>query len=137
MHTNSGACLGCAKIFNAYPGFYAPLKEWFFNVQEKFPTFHISCAGRGRIEQEAAFHRGASSAHWLESAHSFNAAIDTFFQVNGNYSLDENLYEEIVKFIDPTIEWYGNPLAKFKELPHFQLRNWRDFVKNGQLRPVE
>lgn len=137
MHSNSGACLGCAKIFNKYPGFHEPLKDWFFEVQSKIPTFHISCAGRGQIDQDAAFSRRASNAHWLESAHNFNAAFDTFFMIDGKYCVDENFYEEIKPLLTVLINWYGWPEAKFRETPHFEWTTWRDLVKDGRLTAVE
>lgn len=133
MHTNNGSCLGCAKIFNRYPGFNKPLLEWFFNVQEKHPEFHTNCAGRGKIDQEACFDRGASKAHWLESAHNFNLAIDTFFQINGVYNVSKELYEPIVKDLPNFIDWYGRPDALFRETPHFQIKDWRRL----DLEPVE
>jgi len=137
MHSNTGNCLGCAKIFNRYTGFYEPLKDWFFNVQLKQPAFHISCGGRGQIDQEAAFARGASNAHWLQSAHNYNCAIDTFFMIDGQYRLDADLFEQIAKELAPDIDWYGLPGSSFKEMPHFEIRNWLDLVKQGLLHPVE
>jgi hypothetical protein len=95
MHSNSGNCLGCAKIFNKYDGFYEPLKDWFFKIQAKYPDFHACCAGRGQVDQEAFFAKGASDAHWLSSAHNFNSAVDTFFLIDGNACFDGHLYNKI------------------------------------------
>jgi len=136
-HSNNGSCQKCLAIFNQYPGFYKSLQDWFFSVQEKFPSFHIACAGRGQVDQEAAFARGASKAHWLQSSHNFNAAIDTWFQVNGQYRLDSNLYDQIVGLIDPTIDWYGAAGAVFPERPHFEVKGWKAMADGGQIFPVE
>lgn len=37
-------------------------------------------------------------------------------------------YADIVKRIQPLIEWGGD--WKFKDAPHFQIKNWRNFVAN-------
>lgn len=114
-----------------------PLQLWFFDVQSKFPSFHVSCAGRGRIDQEACFARGASKAHYLQSAHSFNAAIDTFFQINGSYCLDANLYDAVAQLLEPHIDWYGKVGAEFPERPHFEVLGWQKLRVSGVLSPVE
>lgn len=137
MHSNSGSCLGCAKIFNKYHGFYQPLRDWFFKVQEKYPEFHIACAGRGKIDQEACFSRKASNARYLESSHNYNAAIDTFFMVDGEYRLDDSLYSKIEQELIPEITWYGSKKAKFYEKPHFEVANWKELRDQGILKPVE
>jgi hypothetical protein len=136
-HQNTGKCQACEGIFNKYPGFYEPLKEWFFYTQSVFPRFHVSCAGRGKIDQEACFSRGASKAHWLKSSHNFNCAIDTFFLVNGAYCLDESLYAAVVADLDPNIEWYGSKDAVFPERPHFEWLSWPQLVADGIISPVE
>lgn len=137
LHTNNGSCLGCAKIFNKYPGFYKPLLEWFFNVQEKYPEFHVACAGRGKIDQETYFAKGASNARWLESSHNFNAALDSFFMVSGEYRLDDYLYAKIKEEITADIKWYGEKNAVFKEKPHFEVANWKELRDQRILKPVE
>jgi hypothetical protein len=136
-HINSGNCPACLSIFEKFPGFYEPLKNWFFDIQSKNPTFHISCAGRGQVDQEAAFARGASKAHWLQSSHNFNAAIDTFFLINGQYRLDHNFYDQIAPQIDGSIDWYGKPGSPFPERPHFEIANWRQLVADNTLKAVE
>lgn len=126
-HTNSGDCQKCNQIIDRYPGFYAPLRRWFKDFQKKNPACHTSCAGRGELDQEACFIRGASKAKWPESSHNWNAALD-IFELQGDI---ENIYEEswyltVLKPALPDwIEWYGEPTAKFDELPHIQYRNWR------------
>jgi len=124
-HDNSGNCQHCEQIFNKYPGFYQPLKMWFKLIQSRFSNFHIADAGRGKIDQELYFHRGASRAHWGHSSHNYNAAIDTFWLVSGSYSLDESLYAQIAPEIPDFIQWYGAPGAAFYERPHFEYRAWK------------
>ncbi len=136
-HLNDGNCAKCRSIFLKYPGFNQNLWNWFKLVQAKHKNFHAAEAGRGKIDQEADFHRGASKSHWGESAHNFNAAVDTFFLVDGNYSLDEKLFQQIEPEIPLSIEWYGAPGAKFYERPHFQVRGWKVLRDKGQLKLVE
>lgn len=136
-HQNNGNCQGCLNIFQKYDGFYEPLQTWFFSIQKNNPSFHISCAGRGKIDQEACFSRGASKAHWLQSAHNFNCAVDTFFMIDGNYCLDVNLFDMVVQGLDENIEWYGKPDASFKERPHFEIKNWLQLKDSGVISLVE
>lgn len=136
-HENSGHCLKCDEIFKKFPDFNYDLYTWFIIVQAKYPELHISCAGRGRIEQEECYHRGASRAHYGHSSHNYNAAIDTFFLINDQYNLDKQQYLKIEPEIPNFIEWYGKKGAQFYELPHFEIVDWRGRVVKGLLRLVE
>jgi hypothetical protein len=130
-------CPGCLAQFNKYPGFYQPLQNWFFSIRKNNMNFHVACAGRGKIDQESAFARGASNAHYGQSSHNCNAAIDTFFQIDGQYRLDENLFDQVVQNLDQSVEWYGKPDAVYKERPHFEWSIWRDLLSRGILKLVE
>lgn len=139
-HLNNGDCPKCRQIFDTYPGFYEPLKKWFFNFQEKFETAHISCAGRGKAEQEKFKRIGSSNSDWMESAHNWNAAIDIFWIVDGQavYYRDwykQRLWPELEGHLD--FKWFGAPDTKFYELPHVQVRDWVAMAKTGELRLVE
>lgn len=137
MHVNNGNCPGCLAQFTKYPGFFKPLQDWFFERQSKFPEFHCANAGRGKIDQEIYFERGASNAHYGDSAHNWNVGLDSFFQVSGKYCLDTSLFLPVVQNLAPTIEWYGSTDAKFKERPHFQWKAWRELRDKGLLKLVE
>lgn len=130
-------CPGCLEKINKYPNFLLPLKDWFFKVRAKNLTFHVADAGRGKIDQEAYCARGASQAHWGQSAHNFNCALDTFFQIDGQYRLDSNLYDSLVMGLDPNISWYGAADAEFKERPHFEWKDWRTLKTEGVAKLVE
>ena len=133
-------CPGCLDKFNAYPGFYSPLKEWFFSMRTKDKTFHCADAGRGKVDQEAYYARGASKAHFGESAHNWNIAIDTFFQIDGNYIVANSLYMALLQGLDlnkSSIVWYGAPDSAFKETPHFEWSSWRALRDGGFLTLVE
>lgn len=136
-HVNNGACDKCAEIMNKFPKFNLQLKGWFLIVQAKHTNFHCADAGRGELDQEAYFAKGASKAHWGQSSHNYNCAMDTFFLVNGAYSLDKALYAEIAAEIPEYISWYGAPDAKFRELPHFEIREWRKLLIAGEISLVE
>ena len=137
-HQNSVVeCPGCLAKFALYPDFDKTLQDWFFSQRAIDTTFHCADAGRGRIEQETDFSRGASKAHYGQSAHNFNAAFDGFFQINGQYRVDKPLFAKVAANLLENIIWYGAPDAAFPETPHFELKNWRQLLESGQLKLVE
>ena len=140
-HINNGNCQKCDEILNRYQGFDAGLRAWFKALQKLHSDAHISDAGRGKKDQEKYKNSGNSRANYGQSAHNYNAAIDIFRQTLQGLSYDTNWFKEVVgEAIDAhnnsssfKLEWYGAPNAKFKELPHVQLANW----KNLNLKLVE
>ena len=82
-HRNTGACLECTEIFDTYPNFNKALREWFTTFQKFHKEVHISCAGRGAKEQEAALKAKRSRAPFGESAHNWGCAIDIFVLIAG------------------------------------------------------
>jgi hypothetical protein len=139
-HSNNGNCQRCLEIIDRYPDFNKDLKQWFKTLQKEHPEAHISCAGRGKQDQEEAVIRKASKAHFGQSAHNYNAALD-FFELAGKSSKD--IYERewfesvLAPEIPDWIEWYGKPGAKFPELPHVELKGWRQLASKGILKLVE
>jgi hypothetical protein len=124
-HQNDGSCSHCQLIFDDYPGFDPGIRAWFIQFQKTNPNWHISCAGRGRDEQEKCFNEKTSRAHWGESAHNYNCAIDTFQLVDGVYVLDKQSYLDLLAPKLPKwIEW-GYEWKSFPELPHLQRRNFK------------
>lgn len=138
-HVNSGNCPKCEEIFARFPGFHSGLKKWFKELQVRVPSAHISCAGRGEVEQEAARLRGASRASFGKSAHNWNAAIDLFEMQGDSADLYELPWfkENIAPHIPDTLQWYGETGASFYELPHIEVRGWHELAKNGLLKIVE
>lgn len=147
-HTNSGDCSKCDELFDLYPNFHAGLRNWFKAFQKSNPDGHISCAGRGKDAQEAAFKAGTSKAHYGQSSHNVNAAIDVFrLTVQQGASWDPTWFRNNIQTavidhnIDPkrsfSINWYGSPMAKFRELPHLEVDNWHELVKNNELQLTE
>ena len=138
-HENNGNCAKCDQIFGKYPSFCKPLKLWFKNLQAKHPEAHISCAGRGKAEQEDAANHGLSKAHYGQSAHNYNAAID-IFELQGD---KENIYERrwfnnvVAPNIPDFLDWYGKPGSVFFELPHVEIKDWKSLAQKKVLKLVE
>ena len=139
LHSNSGHCDYCQKVMNRYPGFHQTLRAWFESFQAAHPEAHMSCAGRGRQDQEAAFIRRASKAHYGKSAHNYNAAMDIFkwaATVEEMYAIE--WFENTVKpALTSNLDWYGKPHAPFYERPHIEIANWEELLKQGSLKLVE
>lgn len=139
LHENNGSCDYCQKVMNRYPDFSPLLRQWFVELQKKNPEAHTSCAGRGRMDQEAAFIRRSSRAHYGKSSHNFNAAIDLFkwaATIEGMY--DRDWFEKVVaSALTSELDWYGKPNASFYELPHVELKDWKTLVEAGLLKIVE
>jgi hypothetical protein len=123
---------------NTYPNFYRPLRSWFVFFQAAHPEFHASEAGRGQEKQEKEFSEKDTLAHWLESAHNYNAALDLFIVVNGRSLYDKEWFNKILApAIPKTLEWYGRPGCTFREFPHVQVKDWKQLRDSGLLVPVE
>jgi hypothetical protein len=135
-HTSDGDCKRCDEIFDRYPGFHAGLRKWFKDFQKKNVDAHISCAGRGREDQEYAVAHRLSRAHWGDSAHNWNAAIDLFCQAHGKDIYDAEFFQRVSSALTPDLNWYGLPGSAFPELPHVEVRAWRDLMLSKQLKLV-
>lgn len=137
-HLNNGVCPKCNDIFEKYPDFNMHLRYWFTKLQSIHPEAHISCAGRGRIDQEQALKDKRSKANWLESAHNYNCAIDIFVIAQNLHIYDIGWFNEVIApNITDQLEWYGAPHASFKELPHVEIKNWKELRDSGLIGPVE
>lgn len=138
-HDNSGKCKKCQSILDTYPNFNKELRNWFTGFQFKHPEMHTSEGGRGRIAQERDFQKRASRAHYLQSAHNYGCAMDLFVELLGEKTIypiswfTEVLYPNLPSWI----EWLGAPNSSFPELPHIQLKDWKELVKRGEVKPVE
>lgn len=137
-HLNDGKCEKCLLIFDRYPGFHQGLKNWFIQIQASNPEAHISGAGRGKLEQEEYFVKKTSNAHYGQSAHNFNAAVDIFRLHQNGAEWPKTWFTDIVK---PAIEahnaaasfkikWYGMPGSAFYELPHCEVDGWKTMGLN-------
>ena len=131
-HKNGNThCPKCLDLFNKYPNFNQMLQTWFFKKQTELKTCHISEAGRGYQAQEAAFTAKTSKAHYGQSAHNYNAAIDIFFiDSHGKLSYDKDNYAPLVFDLPNAINWYGKKGSAFYELPHFEVNGWKSLKLN-------
>lgn len=137
-HINNGCCPECTNILGKYHGFNKDLGLWFTNVQYLVPELHISCAGRGRFDQETCYQLGTSKAHYGHSAHNYNCAIDTFFNIDGKTRYDKELYyNKLVPHLNSLLKWYGYDNCVFKERPHIEVANWKSLVDRGYAKKVE
>ncbi len=137
-HDNSGKCPRCKEIIDLYPNFYPLLRLWFEELQAKHPEAHVSCAGRGKQAQEDARNHKLSRAHWGESAHNWNIALDLFVIQPGVYIYDKTWFNTVLEpNLIPAIDWYGRPGSRFEELPHVEWRSWRDLKANKEIELVE
>ena len=140
-HENSGRCLKCIEIMDRYPNMNTKLRSWFTLFQAKHKEAHISCAGRGHADQEAAKLAKTSKASYGQSAHNYNCAIDLFVIDHKNYPGDiypkkwfENILAPEIPFF---LRWYGEPGCSFYELPHLEIRDWRGLLVQGAIQLVE
>lgn len=126
-----------------YAGVDDTLRSWFVLFQAKHPEAHISCAGRGYVEQQAKRGEGRSKASYGHSAHNYNCAIDLFVNYPGLKIYDEYWFNQILApEIPDFLEWYGWPeyktrKDKYWELPHVEVKNWRDLREHGLVHLVE
>lgn len=137
-HDLLSPCEKCRSFFLKYPNFHAGLREWFFSIQKKHPEAHISCAGRGQAAQEELYNDHRSRAHWKESSHNFNAAVDVFELKYNQVRYDREWFDLVIGAnLTPEFKWYGAPGSKFYELPHIEVAAWKDLVAAGKLKLVE
>jgi len=108
-----------------------------FNEVIKEYDCTIACAFRGQQAQEKAFNDKFSKAHWLESPHNYMPALAVDVVPYPTMWSDENKLIELagivkIKAIDLgiDIEW-GGDWTGFKDLPHYQLRNWKKYLEDA------
>lgn len=140
-HSNENAtCEKCEEIMARYPGLDPDLAQWFRNLRGTHLDCHTSCAGRGSVDQESCFTAGTSEAHWTQSAHNWNQALDLFkLDENGKAQWPPMWYNDFLRN-DPAIgDWltWGATWTTFKEYPHVQCSDWKDKAKSGMAVLVE
>lgn len=138
-HVNNGACEKCLEVLNIYPGFNEQLLTWFKDFQKRNPSAHCAYGGRGKKDQAEFLAKGTSKAAYGQSPHNYNAAIDIFeLTLNGGrwdkQWFIEKLEPEVKKF--DFLVWGGH-FKSFVDRPHIELKNWKELVKQGQLKLVE
>lgn len=135
-HLNNGDCPKCEEIIKTYPSFYSPMYLWFKHTQKQHPECHTSCAGRGLLQQEEEFKKKASRAHFGESAHNWNCALDLFEMQGDTKNIYEKEWFSIVitdavenakSICGEELNWYGREGAPFHELPHVEPLRWKTY----------
>ena len=125
-HINNGNCSHCLEIMETYAGFHEGLWMWFQEFQSTTPEAHISCAGRGKVEQESDFSKGVSKAHYGESAHNHNAAIDIFRLLLTGADWDRIWFETVMapSAKNAGFEWGGDWRGSLGDYPHIEAPEW-------------
>lgn len=128
MHLNTPSCPACeAKLVQVHPD----LQRWFKVFRDTHPDGHVSCGYRGEADQEADFAKGASKAHFGQSAHNVlpSHAIDLFrLTLTGGASFDSPWYRDIVAPVARAsgLVW-GGDWKSIKDMPHVELPGWTKF----------
>lgn len=138
-HVSNGQCLKCLTIMNLYDGIHEDLKSWFVMMQARHPEIHVSEAGRGEERQRVLYLEGKSRARWSESAHNYNCAIDVFCLFDDGRDIYNKVWfhEVLAPEIPNFLTWYGAPGAKFPELPHIEVKDWKKLVEKKKVSLVK
>lgn len=137
-HQNNGSCPKCIELMDKYSGLNPALRDWFVKFQIGNPIFHISCAGRGYVDQEKAKFEKRSRAAYGESAHNYNCAIDLFIDSPGVGLYDKELFiQALYGKLPEFLNWYGYPGSEFFELPHIEIKAWKNLLASGFVQLVE
>lgn len=100
--------------------------------------FSIIQAYRNREDQEKAFRRGNSKAHFGQSPHNYLpcVAVDCipspfngWDDAAGFKAMADHILA-CAKRLDIPVQWGGN-WKTFKDTPHFELSPWRSYVKGN------
>lgn len=101
----------------------------------------ITCTLRTDVEQAALYAQGRTTAGHVvtdapagQSAHNYGLAIDIVPIVNGkpDWNGKDPVWQTLGEIGERVgLEWAGEPGFPFPELPHFQLRNWRNHIPVG------
>lgn len=129
MHVNSPLCPSCEeKLKTAHPTLMSFAKTF----RTANLDAHVSCSTRSKEDQEAAFAKGTSKAHYGQSAHDFTPALalDWFrlTQANGA-SFDSVWFKDKLAPAARTagLVW-GGDFRSIHDLPHVELSNWKALV---------
>ena len=97
--------------------------------------FMVLQSSRTEAEQEADFKKGTTRAHWLQSPHDFEPsfAVDCAplpLDWNNKHSFEvmAATIKDAAKQLNVAITW-GGDFHSIKDMPHFELTDWRERVK--------
>jgi len=127
-HLNIDVCSKCEEIMAKCKN--EELLNFYKQFRKDHKDAHVSCCYRGEKEQEEAFLKGTSKAHFGQSAHSYALALDWFrITQSGGASFDAFWYKSFLKpaSVAAGLVWGGD--WSFKDLPHVELKNWKELAK--------
>ena len=127
MHINTLECSSCdEKLRQVHPD----LARWVNVLRNTHLDAHVSCGYRGQADQEAAFVKGASHAHFGQSAHNTlpATAVDLFRLTMAGASFDKVWYESVVAPVARAagLVW-GGDWHSIKDMPHVELPGFLPF----------
>ncbi len=109
-----------------------------FNEVIKQADCTIECGYRNKEDQEKAFNKGNSKAHWGSSFHNYQPALAVDCTPYPSRWSDEKKLKDLgalVKIIAIDIGIkikYGGDWQNFKDLPHYELTEALDIIKKGE-----
>lgn len=123
-----------------------PLLRKVLDEAIKTYDFTVICGYRGRQEQEEAFRKGTSKAHFGQSAHNYNpaVAVDLIPYPFKDADWDDlEKFKELARHILAAADAVGVPVRwggdwnmngkisdeRFLDTPHFELHPWRDYAR--------
>lgn len=100
------------------------------------PQPFITCTYRSSDEQNELFKKvpKVTNAKGGQSPHNYNPsfAFDIgFIGVDKKMDWSNNLFEkfnECIQLVSDVVDW-GGSWKKFKDAPHFELKNWKTYIK--------
>jgi peptidoglycan L-alanyl-D-glutamate endopeptidase CwlK len=115
-------------------------KKWEEQYPER-PKPFLTCTYRSNEEQNDLYNQGrinkkpkVTNAKGGQSPHNYTPsfAFDIAF-ITIEKKLDWNTrlfsdFSKLISEIEPKMEW-GGSWVSFKDNPHFELRNWKDYLK--------
>lgn len=116
-----------------------PLLQQLFREVIKDIDCKVLDGQRGEQEQEAAFRRGNSRAHFGQSPHNYIPAVSLDVVP---WPLDWNdiaSFKALGKVVKAKAKALGIPISwggdwkSLKDYPHYELTPWRDYAKKSKL----
>jgi peptidoglycan L-alanyl-D-glutamate endopeptidase CwlK len=120
-----------------------PLLQKLFNEVIKHVDIIILESQRGKADQETAFAKGNSKAHFGQSAHNWTPSVALDVAPNPLDWNNRASFIAVSKVVLPLAKQMGIPIRwggdwnmngiltdeRLSDLPHYELNPWRDFAK--------
>lgn len=117
------------------------LQKLVAEVTKRYPTlrFRVLDARRGRVEQEEAFKKKRSKAHFGQSPHNYTPAIaldivplPLDWKDLGSFKKLATYFIKVAAELKIPISWGGN-WKSFKDYPHYELTPWSVYARKASL----